>query len=350
MLLEDRLEVLLSTGGLPDATGADVQLVPLLDAAQQLAPLGVATPSPEFTDRLRELLLARVATLRTGNVVEEADTYGNAYTEPDVEIVRPIASQPVTVGGQRGHRATRSAGARWWQVVVAAMLCLLFGSVFFASRPRPSPADMVHVHLTYGDNALQSYDALVAAHADDAALADALTALLSEQQAATQGLSAVPPGSDHDALAAQLIDFKKRARTDLHATLIRLDWASRLRATAALGSLGEQVLVVSSARISRGDDDIPNAPWRMQVRGSDFSSGAILLFGGQAGGTVISVTPTQLTAEWTNGTPSRGVSIGVQNPDGTAAETTNVRFQSDDSSDTNATPSGTGTPNRHVGE
>ena len=340
MLLEDRLEVLLSTGGLPDVTGEDTQLMPLLDAAQQLTPLRVATPSPHSrTDFMNcswsALLLCALVTC----VADEADVYGNASTEPDVAVVRPIASRPIALRRQEANRASRPFGARWWQVAVAAMLCLLFGAFSLAVRQTSLPNDTVHMHLTRADNALQSYDALVAANADDTALADALSTLLSEHQAATQGLSAVLSGGDHDALAAQLMDFEKRARDDLHAALGRLDWTSRLRATAALGRLGEQVLTVSTVRITRGDDDIPNAPWRIQVQGSGFVSGAIVLFGGHVEGVISSVTPTDLVAEWTDGTPPSGVSIGVQNPDDTGAETSNISVHSDDGDDASATPS-----------
>jgi len=366
MLLEDKLDVLLSTGGQLDATGEEAQLVPLLDAARQLAPLRAATPSPDFVGTLHEVLLARIAALRVGDEAEHAYVSGDAYTEPDLEIVRPVASRPTAPRRQRGSRAPARHGARWWQLAVAAMLCLFFGGVFLAAGASAtpgsplyglhrweqsfragvasSPADKVRLHLNYADGALQSYDALVAAHGDDAALADALATLLSEQQAAAQALSAVPPGGDHDILAGKLTDLGQRTRDDLHAALGRLDWTSRLQATAALGGLGEQVMVVTAARVSAGDD-IPNAPWSIRVQGSGFVNGGIVLFGGQPGGEVVSVTPTLLVAEWTDGAPPRGVSVGVQNPDGTAAETINVSFQSDDSDDASATPSSTDTPN-----
>ncbi len=367
MLLEDKLDVLLSTGGQPNATGEEAQLVPLLDAARQLAPLRAATPSPAFVGMLHEVLLARIAALRVSDEAERADVSGDAYTEPNLEIVRPVASRPTAPRRQRRSHAPAQRVARWWQVAVAAMLCLLFGGVFLAAGASAtpgsplyalhrweqgfragvasSPADGVRLHLSYADGALKSYDALVAARGDDAALADALATLLSEQQEAAQALSAVPSGGDHDELATQLTNLRQRTRDDLHAALARLDWNSRLLATAALGGLGERVLVVSTARVSPGDDDIPNAPWSIRVQGSGFVNGAIVLFGGQPGGKVVSVTPTLLVAEWTDGAPPRGVSVGIQNPDSTAAETVNVSFQSDDSDDASAAPSGTGTPN-----
>ncbi len=356
MLPEDRLDALLSRGPAREATPTDEGLSRLLETAQRLEPLRAAAPRPIFAETLQDLILARAAAIRAGGDVTEP-----MAAAPGRSLSFGREGAPLRLPHLAPLRRRRRSPLMW-QVAAAAVLVFLLGGGFLAAGASaapgtpfyglhrweqgfraglaPSPADKVSLHLSYADDALQSFDGTVADHGSDASLADALTTILSEQNAAAEELASVSSAAEHQALATQLASFSQQASRDLRAALPQIDWASRLRATTTLGGLGEQVPSVSSVRFTQGDDDVKNAPWHVQVQGAGFATGAILVVDGQPGGTVLSVTPTLLVAEWSNGAPPHGVSVGVQNPDGTAAQTGNVTFHSDDNDD--ATPSAGG--------
>lgn len=392
-----------------EATPGDA-LLPLLEAASELDVLGTATPSAAFVESLRARLLAQAEALRAAeqNTVEGfADPtlpespilpgsdyptlpgiWGSAETvkaaEPEHNgssaVVRngahpaaPVA--PVAPGGRGAGSRARRMPRRLWQAVAAAVLLLGIGGSLLTTNAmaRPgspfyalyrwgqdvrvgldtSPADRVRLHLSYAGDALSALNTIVAQRQGGASYRDALATLRDEDTAAAQGLAALSPGSERDTLAARLAAFQQTARQDLRAALNQLGWSDRVLTTTALGSLGEPVPVVASVQIAqtgsngRGPD---GDEWRAVITGAGFQSGAACIFDGQPAGTVISAGPTQLVVVWTGADSTTSGTFGVQNPDGTAAQTANIQHVTDDQSRNSGSPTATPATNDDGGD
>jgi hypothetical protein len=365
VLLEDRLDALLSNkdGSDPWLLPPADELAPLVMAAHRLDTLRTATPRAAFGDALHARLLAHAATLQTteqmsqGNgAVVGATTVTRTRTLPWAERLRRREA------GSGPRRRFRSP---LWRVAAAAVLLIFVGGGLLAAAASAapgsplyglrrweqdtraslaSPADRVRLHLGYAKDALHAYDGIVSHHAGDPAYSDALATLIAEEQAAARDLASVPAGGEHDDLARQLSALHQQTRADLHSALSQIGWEDRVSTTSALAALGEQVLVVASAHIRRDDGGSGHGTiaWRIEVHGSGFADGAIVMLDGRQVGVVVVVTPALVVAVVQGADPPSGAMIGIQNPDGTAAQTSNI--QRDASKGPEATPEDTMTP------
>lgn len=239
-----------------------------------------------------------------------------------------------------------------WPAVAAALLLLAFGTLTVAASAGPgsplyslrrleqgvrvalsgNPADRMRLHLGYASDALTAANA-AARTGDNTAFGDALATLRSELDAATSELPSVPPGADHDNLAAQLTSLHSQAISGLRGDLPPLDWPSRLAATDALAAFGDTVPRVTSATAARNQDAAMHT-WRIVVSGVGFAPGARLLVNGRPAGTVISVSNTTLIANYIASDGRPPSALGVANSDDTAAQTSHISL----------VPSGQGTP------
>jgi hypothetical protein len=106
-----------------------------------------------------------------------------------------------------------------------------------------------------------------------------------------------------------------------------------------LADIGDSVLHVT--QVSMVYSGHGQHLWQVTVSGTDFQQGAVLLMNGRPAGTVFSVTPTTLVAQL-SGDDSAPLpsSIGIANPDNTAALTSNVSSHEQE----NVTPSPQQTP------
>jgi hypothetical protein len=118
---------------------------------------------------------------------------------------------------------------------------------------------------------------------------------------------------------------------DLRAALPMLGWPSRIATTSALGELGETVVMVKQVSGVRSGASGART-WTVTITGAGCQSGAVLLLRERPAGHVVSLTPTQLTAQLSGGEDDAlAHGIGVGNPDGTAAATTQAPETHDDS-------------------
>ncbi|HLZ22394.1 MAG TPA: hypothetical protein VKQ30_09750 [Ktedonobacterales bacterium] len=354
MLPENRLDALLSRElagmQLPAALPGDDALEPLLVAAGALRPLREARPSTAFANALEERLLAHVSTMA-------------AATERNVASDGATAAYPIAPSTTLPSRTTRRAPAAHrprflWPAVAAAVLLLAFGTLTAAASAGPgsllyslhrleqgvrvalsgSAADRMRLHLGYASDALNVTNG-AARTGDTTSFSDALSTLRYEMAAAAGELRDIPPGAEHDSLAAQLTALSDRAVVGLSADLPLLSWANRLATTDALASFGDNVLRVTSATAQRTQN--PSAHiWHIVVIGSGFAPGAQLLVNGRPAGIVTAVSNTTLTADYTASDGQPPETIGVANADDTAAQTERVAFM---------TPAQGGTPGPAVG-
>jgi hypothetical protein len=219
-----------------------------------------------------------------------------------------------------------------------------------------SQADRTSLHLQYANEALLALNS-AAQSGDGAAYSSALATLRAESASAATALASVPPGNDHDTLAAQLDDLHHRSRDALSAALgvaqPRLSWSNRLDTTAALADLGATTPHVTFVTISRaqnddshsssspspsGDDggsgrDSQGHGWQVVVTGSGFASGVVVVVDGQPQGAPLSASATQVVALVADDVGARARSIGVLNPDGSAAATSAITRENDGGED-----------------
>jgi len=255
-------------------------------------------------------------------------------------------------------RQTRSAGARWnWSfarplrahpVFVAALsFCLLvalLGTSVLAlaaqvSNPNnplyvvkhweqhvqvslaSSPTERARLDLQFARERLNTLTELTGiVHAE--AYQQALTDLDQQISNTAQAVNALPAGPDRDQLSSELTTLEADARHTLRELLPQLALPERLSTTGELDRLGDTVPRLTSVEI-----DLPAHPdgkATVIIIGDNLQPTAYLLVNGQqaeASGSLQNGTYVFL-ANW-NGN-QHPQSIGILNPDGTAAQTTAI--------------------------
>jgi hypothetical protein len=303
----------------------DAELAPLLASAQRLASLRMAQSDPAAR-ALEARMLARATERRR----QEAAPLTKARSEQRDE---PRA---------RRHFLPLGSAALWPTMVAAAVILALgLGTLTAAAAGPGSPlfglhrleqrlqaatagdsADQARRHLQFARQWLAALRAAAAQHQGDPTYSDALAALREEDSAATHEIAQVPHGTPRGALEADLAALRIGERTDLQAALRAIGWPDRVATTTALGALGVAVLRVTGATLAADDD----GRWHVTLTGTGFESGAVLLMDGQSAGTVTAMSAGLLTAVLPlDDVAQAPASLGVGNPDGTAAATDNVQ-------------------------
>jgi hypothetical protein len=205
-----------------------------------------------------------------------------------------------------------------------------------------TPAAKAQVAVGQLHGALADVRAEIRDHRSDADIDAALAVVISDTKTATSLTNAISGQADRTAAKAQLTQALGDEQQTLRQALPQLDWPLRLDFTAQLGAIGAAVPQIASVTVGQtAEGKVP-----LQIHGSDFSSGAVVVLDGATVGAPQSLAATQLTiaipaALW----DGRDHSVGVQNPDGTAAEiaVTNTSHGHGNPHPT-ATPNPSGTP------
>ncbi|HEY7781383.1 MAG TPA: hypothetical protein VIC85_14335 [Ktedonobacterales bacterium] len=315
-------------GSTPRVAADDPELAPLMDAAQRLAPLAAARPDPVFAQALEVRVLAHSAERRTrlAGVPEPEDVWG-APADPRRPRARAshaplrvaLVAAAVLVALGLGAVASFSAAAQAvpgsplfglhrleqnWQVVTAT-----------------DSAGRARLHLEYAHEWLAVVRDAATSHLGDPTYRDAVQAVRDEDTATAREIAAMGAGTERTALAADLANLRADERTTLRAALPAVGWPDRVLTTTALGQLGISVPSVASATLASHGQS-----WRVTLTGTGFAPGAVLLVDGQPAGQIISVLGDQLEAD-VPATADSGVpgSLGIGNPDYTAAATSGIR-------------------------
>lgn len=321
----ERLDALLTIrlrGGTSFPRGAhDAELAPYLEVAGRLATLSQAQPSPSFASELEARMLAHA-----GRIAQS----GRA---------RPAA--PLVSLSQRSLR-------RWrWSAAAAAVLLVGAGALTAAASAGPGsplavvshveegvrlqlaqgPGDRAQVHLLYAQQALDALRGNATGVEYRAALAQFKTELTS----ANADLATMPAGSSSTALAARLVALQAQARQVLLSGLAGRTWSDRLAASDVLPALGVAVPIISHVTITEPPDVEGvgvTAPQGVQIEitGTGFAPGATLYLNGQPAGTIATLVSTHVVASETALASHAITSVGIGNPDGTAASTTALTY------------------------
>jgi len=388
MLPEDRLDTLLSLR-VAERRGQSERLVDydireagdlesLLAAADRVTDLGDKEPSEDFAARLEAIFLSHAAHLRERDgiaplpILAPPPLMGN--DEPTLPSMLPGGEWAAALGhgtgtetapGNRGYRGAnrQTVWRRLLWPALAATLLLAIGMTTFTAAALAGPgsplyglhkweqnlqanitgsvADRTQLHISNARDALFALNSAVANHQTGTAYDDALAAFRDEVRAAATNLNDVPTGGERDTLAAQLDQLHTKGIADLHTALPLLSWPQRVETTGVLSEIGDQVLTVTQANMVYSEHG--QHLWTITVSGSGFLPGAVLLMNGQPVNATTTVTPTKLIAQMPgDDSAPRPGSIGVGNPDNTAAATTSIT--SHEENDDDATPGAQQTP------
>lgn len=392
MLPEDRLDALLSTRvearqqrtEQPLDTGVDEHdgFQPLLDVADRVAGLGGEEPSQAFMAQLEALFLARAAYLRERNGIDPQPVAGELTPLQMIETPPLIGNDDPTLPGIEWSATPNDATLpdatpmarpfvvrrrpEWRRLLwpaLAATLLLAIGMTTFTAAALAGPgsplyglhkweqnlqanltgsaADRTQLHISNAQDALFALNSAVANHQTGTTYDDALATFRDEIHAAASSLESVPAGRERDTLSAQLDQLHAKGIADLHSALPVLSWPQRIDTTGVLAEIGDQAPTVTQADMVYSEHG--QHLWTITVTGSGFQPGAVLLINGQPATASISVTPTKLVAQMPgDDSAPRPGSIGVGNPDNTAAVTTSIT--SHEQNDDDATPGAQQTP------
>jgi hypothetical protein len=187
-----------------------------------------------------------------------------------------------------------------------------------------SKSDEVELHVSYAGQALAELTDAALKH-DLERYRAALSTLIEEDKAALAAATAAPAGGQRTQLVAQVTTLRAREVNGLRAALPSLGWHDRIPTTSVLAGLDVSAPSITNADIIKADKVKGSKNvWHVTVTGHGFQLGAILLVNESQRGVVVSVTDNVLIAEVSDGPIPGNASVGVGNPDHTAANTKRV--------------------------
>lgn len=183
------------------------------------------------------------------------------------------------------------------------------------------PPDQASLDLQTARSHLQTLLTLTAP-AQSSAYVQTLAQFDAQLTKAANAINSLPDGTEKSDLSQQLKTLKSDARQQLRSLLPTLTSTASAATTSELGRLGETVPSVSSASIILPAHPKGNAT--ISIIGSGIQAGAQLLVDGklvQATGTLAN---GRMVFVLTWKSEKHPHSLGIVNPDGTVAQTTNI--------------------------
>jgi hypothetical protein len=284
-------------------------------------------PDPAFRNRLRARLVGR-------------DTVFTTPTSPPAPTRKRFWNAPAP------RRVAFAAGmaALLTLVMVAALLPMVVQAapdspLFQVRRFELSvqlrlpldPTTRTEALLSQAEDSLKLLEVSITSRDTHAYRAN-LTAFTADYTAARDAMDDVSPGSQRDEIQSRLATLRTHGTADLRQALPGMTWADRVQTTIALAKLGNNVPVVGKVTYARGNNlagtgatgaGNNSAGLILHIHGSGFVTGAVVYVNGQRQGIVSRVTRNDIQVTLTDVTSlAPGSAIGVEDPDGTAAEYT----------------------------
>ncbi len=181
------------------------------------------------------------------------------------------------------------------------------------------PAAKAQVAVQQLQAALTDLRTEVANQRPDADVQQAIAVVVADTQNAQSATDAVPAGSDYATSQSALANVLSDERATLHSILSQRDWSLRLICTQQLGTLGETIPAITNVQVIPVSEDSS----RLIITGTNFAAGARVYIDGRllpAMPTGTATTLTVIAGGFESDDPVHAV--GVQNPDGTAADLT----------------------------
>jgi len=153
----------------------------------------------------------------------------------------------------------------------------------------------------------------------------ALSELDQQLNSAASAINRLPPGSQHTQLANELASLKSDTIRVLRGLLARLVLPGRLATTDELARLGASVPHLISGTLTLPAQSTGHAT--ISIAGNGIQPGAQLLVDGKPTGVTGTVQSGQITFTLNWNGNQYPQSLGILNPDGTAAQITTIRVK-----------------------
>ena len=355
MTPEERLDRLLELReqGAPRLPLTSEDLAARIAAAAALEQLQAFDAPPEVDARLESLIRARARQL--------AHQQGGEL---------PVPRPP-----ERRHAHRFFSLRRGWGMalgIAAALLLLCVGVITAAASSLPGDPlyglkqfehqvrlsfasdqqDRAELATSQLQSGLADLNTVINERRGDDAIQQALDAVAAETRESQAAVASIPAGTEQAAAQRDLASVLAEEEQTLRSGLAHIDWPLRLAFTQQLGALGEAVPTVTQVDVQHPSTSTVT----ITLTGTNFASGALLTINGIPKGSVSKNAPTTLVvalnaSDW----PKGQVAVGVQNPDGTAAQITlkaggDDNDQDGDDQPRQGTPGATSTPGGDDGE
>jgi hypothetical protein len=308
----------------------------LVSLAQQLQAASPLQVDPAFAHRLEKRVLARHVALRRSQATHKGwhwSLFGFSPARSAVIlalclliVVTVTSTGVLLVAAQVDDPTNPLYAVKHWEQQV---------QVSFAS----SSTDQAELHLHYARDQLATLGDFTDAP-KAASYQQALTDFEQQITMATQQITALPAGPDQERLTRELAALQTDARQTLRQLLRQLAIPERVLTTDELGHLGDTVPVLTQVQVTLPAQ--PNGQALVSISGSNLQPGAQLLINGQpvaASGTMQNGSYL-FTVNWQGNEHLH--TIGILNPDGTAAQTTQVSIQTSTTGGGNGNGNGSG--------
>ncbi|HET8851352.1 MAG TPA: hypothetical protein VFN02_02415, partial [Ktedonobacteraceae bacterium] len=180
------------------------------------------------------------------------------------------------------------------------------------------PLDRAIVQINQLRSSLVDLSTVVNDGRGDDAIRLALNIVAVKTGDSRRAVAVVPAGTGREAAQQDLDSALAVEEQTLRHLLDHADWPIRLAFTNQLGALGDPVPTVTHAMVLTQN----NGTFVIILTGMHFAPHAELIIDGRPAGIVSQNTSEQLVAVISNSTWSPGAhTLGVRNPDGTAAQT-----------------------------
>jgi hypothetical protein len=287
-------------------------------AAAALVRLNTLEASQESAARLKARFRAEMRARQNGHLVH--------------------LERPPLASGQRSRTLFRRS---WVSALSAAAVLLLacLGVAHAASSSLPgdplygvkqveqqvslagagSPAARARLQISQLQGALDDLETEVHAGRSDDDIRQALFIVATDTHSSQAAVATLTDGADQEALEQSLAKALQEERATVYRLLAPLDWPLRVAFTGQLGAVGAPVPTLTQVTFDEGSGD----SLTLKLTGSNFAPGAVVVINGTPRGTISQQSQTELAArlnasDWPGGTAT----VGILNPDGTAAQLT----------------------------
>jgi hypothetical protein len=322
------------------------EIAEVLEAAESLRQLQKVNVPPDFAHRLEGEIRARVRSQRASQQLETG------------RLISLVPSQGVA------PRPRHSQKRRAWGVALGAVAVLLiaFASLLTLSAhgfpgnapsesqqaenqetltPGNAPQNRADAAISQLRSSLADLSTVVDEGRGDGAIQQALNTVSAWTSNSREAVSALPAGSELQVDQQSLKEALAEEDQTLRLLLKHVDWPMKVAFTRQLGVLGDPVpTVIHVTALAQINETL-----LVTLTGTNFAPGARLVIDGKAMGIVSQRSASLLVAvvgndEWSSSTHT----VGMLNPDGTAAAAQVVFHLHDNDHDSSGGSNGPVTP------
>lgn len=310
-------------------------------AGEKIAPLQQIPVPPAFTHRLEQAVRARARLLAPAQPVDRPLLLVHSQKSS------LSTHAPIPLARVQDHRSLRRRARGAVMGLVAILLITLTSLLTISSHSLPGDPlyglnqAAKRFTLTFASDqhnrsteaigqlrsALADLSMVVNERRNDNAIQQALAAVVTWTDSSQEAVSTLKGGPDLQATQQDLHVVLTQEDQTLRHSLRHVDWSLQVAFTHQLGVLGGPVPVVTHVVTTPQG----NGTLQVTLLGTGFAQHTAFMVDGKATGTISQNTGKMLvvvieTSEWSSGT----YTIGLRNPDGTAAATHMVFHQMDD--------------------